>query len=56
MTEDRDIKIIEAVLFASGEPVLEEDLTQKKGHRPVGAGRCPRVHQDFSVTTGLGMS
>ena len=29
MTEDRDIKIIEAVLFASGEPVLEEDLTQK---------------------------
>ena len=29
MFENRDIKILEAILFASGEPVLEEDLIQK---------------------------
>jgi len=29
MSENRDIKIIEAILFASGEPILEEDLIQK---------------------------
>ena len=29
MSEKRDVKIIEAVLFASGEPVLEDDLVQK---------------------------
>jgi len=29
MTNDRDIKLIEAILFASGEPVLEEDLKDK---------------------------
>ena len=29
MDENRDIKILEAILFASGEPVLEEDLIQK---------------------------
>ena len=29
MVENRDIKILEAILFASGEPVLEEDLIQK---------------------------
>ena len=29
MVENRDIKILEAILFASGEPVLEEDLKQK---------------------------
>ena len=29
MTLDRDIKIIEAILFASGEPVPEEDLREK---------------------------
>ena len=29
MILDRDIKIIEAILFASGEPVLEEDLKDK---------------------------
>ena len=29
MIENRDIKILEAILFASGEPVLEEDLKQK---------------------------
>ena len=29
MTINRDIKIIEAILFASGEPVLEEDLKDK---------------------------
>ena len=29
MNENRDIKILEAILFASGEPVLEEDLKQK---------------------------
>ena len=29
MVENRDIKILEAILFASGEPVLEDDLTQK---------------------------
>lgn len=29
MTLDRDIKIIEAILFASGEPVLEDDLKEK---------------------------
>ena len=29
MVENRDIKILEAILFASDEPVLEEDLIQK---------------------------
>ena len=29
MFENRDTKILEAILFASGEPVLEEDLKQK---------------------------
>ena len=29
MVENRDTKILEAILFASGEPVLEEDLKQK---------------------------
>ena len=29
MVENRDIKILEAILFASGEPLLEEDLIQK---------------------------
>ena len=29
MVENRDLKILEAILFASGEPVLEEDLKQK---------------------------
>ena len=29
MVENRDIKILEAILFASREPVLEEDLKQK---------------------------
>ena len=29
MIEKKDIKILEAILFASGEPVLEEDLKQK---------------------------
>ena len=29
MFVNRDIKILEAILFASGEPVLEEDLIQK---------------------------
>jgi len=29
MSENRDIKIIEAILFASGEPVLEDDLREK---------------------------
>ena len=29
MVENRDTKILEAILFASGEPVLEEDLIQK---------------------------
>ena len=29
MVENRDIIILEAILFASGEPVLEEDLIQK---------------------------
>ena len=29
MIENKDIKILEAILFASGEPVLEEDLIQK---------------------------
>ena len=29
MVENIDIKILEAILFASGEPVLEEDLIQK---------------------------
>ena len=29
MTINRDIKILEAILFASGEPVLEEDLKDK---------------------------
>ena len=29
MTVERDIKIIEAILFASGEPVLEDDLKVK---------------------------
>jgi hypothetical protein len=28
MTEEKDIKILEAILFASDEPVLEEDLKQ----------------------------
>ena len=30
MVENRDTKILEAILFASGEPVLEEDLKQKR--------------------------
>ena len=29
MVENRDTKILEAIIFASGEPVLEEDLKQK---------------------------
>jgi len=29
MIENRDIKILEAILFVAGEPVLEEDLKQK---------------------------
>ena len=29
MTIDRDIKLIEAILFASGNPVLENDLKDK---------------------------
>jgi len=29
MVENKDIKILEAVLFASGEPISEEDLKQK---------------------------
>ena len=29
MSEIRDLKIIEALLFASGEPVTENDLVQK---------------------------
>ena len=29
MSTSRDLKILEAILFASGEPVLEEDLIQK---------------------------
>ena len=29
MVENRDTKILEAILFASGEPVLEEDSKQK---------------------------
>jgi len=29
MIENRDIKILEAILFSAGEPVLEEDLLQK---------------------------
>ena len=29
MAENRDTKILEAILFASGEPLLEEDLKQK---------------------------
>ena len=29
MKVERDIKIIEAILFASGEPVLEDDLKVK---------------------------
>ena len=29
MSTNRDTKILEAILFASGEPVLEEDLKQK---------------------------
>ena len=29
MVENRDTKILEAILFASGAPVLEEDLKQK---------------------------
>ena len=29
MVENKDTKTLEAILFASGEPVLEEDLKQK---------------------------
>ena len=29
MSEQKDTKILEAILFASGEPVLEDDLKQK---------------------------
>ena len=29
MTVSRDIKILEAILFASGEPITEDDLNQK---------------------------
>jgi segregation and condensation protein B len=29
MSINRDIKILEAILFASGSPVLEEDLKEK---------------------------
>ena len=35
MTINRDMKILEAILFASGNPVLEEDLKGKINNKPI---------------------
>ena len=55
MNLNKDIKIIEAILFASNEPVLEEDLIEKI-HEKNKINEYLQILEEFYSLRGINLS